>query len=285
MAADLYPRMFGLSWVLLYDVERHIQVEAVGDEGKSNTCCFLHLVHGQHCRIKRFSVRFPSTSLESSDTRLMIHSHMVSVPFHQILRSTTPIFTVLIYRLCFKRKYSAETYQSLIPIVAGVGLTTYGDYYFTTMGFSLTLLGTVLAALKTVVTNRLLTGSLALPAPELLVRMAPFAALQAFSYSFMTGELSQFLIFAAEGHMTLSLCLALLGNGVLACCLNVSSFQTNKLAGALTMTVCANLKQCLTVLLGIVLFDVKVGKVNGAGMMIALAGAAWYSRTELGSKS
>lgn len=77
---------------------------------------------------------------------------------------------------------------------------------------------------------------------------------------------------------------ALLGNGLLAFFLNVSSFSTNKVAGALTMTVCGNIKQCLTVLLGIVLFGVKVGFLNGLGMLIAMGGAAWYSAVELRTK-
>jgi hypothetical protein len=73
---------------------------------------------------------------------------MVSIPFHQIMRSTCPVFTVLIYRLRYKRNYSAMTYLSLIPIVVGVGFATYGDYYFTTTGFFLTLLGVILASIK-----------------------------------------------------------------------------------------------------------------------------------------
>ena len=74
---------------------------------------------------------------------------------------------------------------------------------------------------------------------------------------------------------------ALLGNGMIAFLLNVSSFQANKLAGALTMTVCGNVKQCLTILLGIALFGVKVGFLNGIGIVIAVLGAAWYSCVEL----
>jgi len=73
---------------------------------------------------------------------------MVSIPFHQIMRSTCPVFTVLIYRLSYKRNYSTMTYLSLIPIVIGVGFATYGDYYFTSTGFILTLLSVVLASIK-----------------------------------------------------------------------------------------------------------------------------------------
>lgn len=36
----------------------------------------------------------------------------------------------------------------MIPLILGVGLATYGDYYFTNMGFILTFVGVVLAAIK-----------------------------------------------------------------------------------------------------------------------------------------
>lgn len=72
----------------------------------------------------------------------------VSVPFHQTMRSTCPAFTILIYRLYYSRAYSTATYLSLVPIVFGVALATYGDYYFTLTGFLLTLSGVILAAAK-----------------------------------------------------------------------------------------------------------------------------------------
>jgi hypothetical protein len=208
---------------------------------------------------------------------------MVSVAFHQILRSTVPLFTILIYRLYFSRTYSTTTYLSLVPIILGVCMVTYGDYYFTVLGFSLTLLGVILA-LKTIISNRLMTGSLALPALEILYRMSPLAAMQALLYSVLTGELSRFVQYAGEGNLTKVRILGLLSNSLIAFFLNLSSFHTNKIAGALTMTVCGNLKQVLTILLGILLFDVHVGVLSGMGMAITLGGAAFYSNVELNKK-
>lgn len=208
----------------------------------------------------------------------------VSVPFHQIMRSTCPIFTLAIYRIYFSRSYSSATYLSIAPIMFGVALATYGDYYFTVTGFWLTLLGVLLASLKTVVSNRLMTGTLALPALEILLRMSPLAALQGFAYAWVTGETGQIITLVREGLVPRTMVLALVGNGALAFVLNISSFQTNKLAGALTLTVAGNLKQCLTILLGIVLFHVRVSVPNGMGMAVAVAGAAWYSKVELDSK-
>lgn len=210
---------------------------------------------------------------------------MVSVSFHQIMRSTTPIFTILIYRLWYSRSYAMATYLSLIPIVFGVALTTIGDYYFTTLGFLLTTLGVLLAALKTVATNRLMTGNLKLHALELLFRMSPLAAAQSFIYALMLGEFRGFFAWVAEGNMGTSYSSALAGNGLLAFMLNIASLHTNKLAGALTMTICANLKQCLTVIFGIALFDTKIGVWSGYGMVITLVGAAVYSKVELEMKA
>jgi len=184
----------------------------------------------------------------------------------------------------FARQYQHKTYLSLIPTIIGVVLATYGDYYYTPTGFLLTLLGVVLAAIKTVASNRLMTGSLKLPPLEILLRMSPLAALQSLVLAKATGELHAFTLYASAGNLKSAVVLALLGNGILAFVLNISSFQTNKLAGALTLTVAGNLKQCLTILLGIALFDVRVGWVNGFGMAVAVGGAAWYSMVELNSK-
>ena len=209
---------------------------------------------------------------------------MVSVPFHQIMRSTCPVFAILIYRFLYSRSYSTSTYFSLVPIILGVGLATYGDYYFTTFGFFLTLLGVVLASAKTVASNRLMTGSLALPPIEILLRMSPLAAVQSLLFAILSGEANAFLAWARAGNLTPRYALALASNGYLAFLLNVTSFYTNKLAGALTITVCANMKQCLTILLGVIAFNVHVGMLNGCGMVIALVGAAIYSKVELDSK-
>lgn len=129
-----------------------------------------------------------------------------------------------------------------------------------------------------------MTGNLALPALEILLRMSPLAAVQSILYAGVIGELSAFLTYVREGQLTSSVCIALIGNGVIAFLLNVASFQTNKLAGALTIAVCANVKQCLTIVLGIVLFDVRVSVLNGAGIVVTLMDAAWYSKVEVESK-
>jgi hypothetical protein len=150
-----------------------------------------------------------------------------------------------------------------------------------------------------------MSGSLALSPLEFLFRMSPLALLQSLLYAYLSGELSSFRL--ATPRSTASLFssdflpplyntslpithsrypyIAILAvNGVLAFALNISSFSANKNAGALTMTVCGNVKQCLTILLGILIFRVHVGWSNALGMVCVFAGTAWYGVIELGTR-
>ncbi|KAJ4290818.1 hypothetical protein N0V90_010013 [Kalmusia sp. IMI 367209] len=211
-------------------------------------------------------------------------TEMVSIPFHQVMRATTPVFTIIIYRVLYARKYATAIYASIAPVIVGVGLATFGDYHFTVLGFTLTLFGVMLAAIKTVVTNRLMTGRLRLPAYEVLLRMGPMAAVQSLLYSMLTGEFADFMSYVSAGQLDRNRILAVTGNGILAFALNVASFQTNKLAGALSMNICANLKQCLTIVLGAAFWHIRMSAMNGAGILLALGGAAWYSSIEVRGK-
>jgi len=173
----------------------------------------------------------------------------------------------------------------MVPLVLGVGMATFGDYYFTLPGFLLTLLGVLLAAIKGVATNQLMTGSLSLGTFELLFRMSPLAAIQCCFYAAATGELSSVREAISLGVFTTPMIVAIVTNSVMAFLLNVVSFEATKLAGALTASVCGNLKQVLTILLGIFLFSVKVTPVNGFGMLITVAGTAYYSSVEMSMKT
>ncbi|KAK5685114.1 hypothetical protein LTS10_003190 [Elasticomyces elasticus] len=207
----------------------------------------------------------------------------VSVPFHQIMRSLCPICTIAIYRVVYGRTYSKETYISMIPLILGVALATAGDYYATLIGFLLTALGVVLAAIKTVATNRLITGKFS--PMEVLLLMSPLAAIQCAVYAFANGEVAAVRIAIADGAFSSPMLgYGLAANACIAFALNIVSFQTNKVAGALTISVCGNVKQALTIMLGIVLFHVHVGLVNGLGMLVTLGGAAYYSKVELDTK-
>ncbi|WVW82592.1 hypothetical protein I302_104603 [Kwoniella bestiolae CBS 10118] len=211
-----------------------------------------------------------------------ISLQLVSIPFHQVVRASTPLFTIFIAAIFLRARFSALKLVSLLPVVAGVGFATYGDYDFTALGLILTLLGTFLAALKTVVTNLIQTGGggrLKLHPLDLLMRMSPLAFIQCVIYGWYTGELERVRRYGAT-QMTRSKAIALLFNGVFAFGLNIVSFTANKKAGALTMTVSANCKQVLTIVLAVMLFNLHISPTNGLGILLTLVGGGWYGYVE-----
>ena len=107
------------------------------------------------------------------------------------------------------------------------------------MGFTLTLLGTFLSALKGIVTNQVQVGKLKLHPLDLLLRMSPLAAVQCIVFAGFTGELRDMLAYC-KTTLTATGAVALLVNGAIAFLLNVVSFTANKKTSALTMSVAAN---------------------------------------------
>lgn len=148
----------------------------------------------------------------------------------------TPLFIIALSIVFFHRRYSRNTYLSLLPVIVGVIFATYGDYYFTTWGLVLTLFGTLLAALKTLVTNRIQVGRLKLDPLDLLIRMSPLAFVQCVFCAWYSGELEKVRAYGAT-EMTGRKAGALAMNGVIAFGLNVVSFTANKKTSPLTMTV------------------------------------------------
>ncbi|KAH9994554.1 triose-phosphate transporter family-domain-containing protein, partial [Russula compacta] len=241
--------------------------------------------------------------------------HLVTVPFHQIVRAATPFFTTALSWYLFNTRFNRYQISSIIIVIFGVGLATYGDYHFTTLGFTLTLVGTVLAALKTIVANKLQTAPFvtqpkeAHPKPhciyipirtvtifstflprfrgyclqlhplDLLTHLSRLAVVQCVVYAYLFGEIG--LVLRRFSHSsTLWHIILISGNGIVACALNIVSFEANRRSGALSMGVAANVKQVLTVLCAVWFFHLNLNPLNALGIIITLVGGGYYTMVE-----
>ncbi|KAJ3313930.1 UAA transporter, partial [Blyttiomyces sp. JEL0837] len=122
--------------------------------------------------------------------------NLVSLPFHQIVRSTNPAVTLTLERILFrKRPASVEVHLSLLLVIIGVGLATLGEYEFSLYGLGMTLLGVLLSSLKGIFTHSLLVGSLKMHPLDLLWRMSGLAFFQCLGFSWVSGEWGAFVEF------------------------------------------------------------------------------------------
>ncbi|KAK7053052.1 hypothetical protein VNI00_004373 [Paramarasmius palmivorus] len=258
------------------------------------------LTKSQRMVVTAFSVLYAINIVVSN-----VSLQLVTVPFHQVVRAVTPLFTIILSSLLLGTTSSRARIISLIPVVAGVGFATYGDYYYTKWGFFLTLLGAVLAALKTILTNvlqsppassgsssplakhfNLRSSSPALPKLNPLAflhLLSPLAFVQCIIFAQLSGELTRIRHYAGT-EMSSGKLLAVAFNGCIAFGLNVVSFSANKKVGPLSMTVAANVKQVLTILLAVLIFNLTISTTNVLGILLTLLGGAWYARVEYTEK-
>lgn len=89
-------------------------------------------------------------------------------------------------------------------------------------------------------------------------------------------------------------------NGALAFALNVVSFSANGRVGPVTMSVAGtftnvscgisayictgNMKQVLTILFAVLIFDLTITRMNALGIVVTLVGGAWYAVVEYQEK-
>ena len=142
--------------------------------------------------------------------------------------------------------------------------------------------------MKTILTNRIQKNtSTPLHPLDLLLRMSPLACIQSLIYAAIMGEPQRLytLMNSLSPAARNTLAAKLTVNGALAFGLNYVSFAANKKTSPLTMTVAANVKQCLSIILGVWVFGLQVGWVNALGILVALVGGAWYARIEFGIKT
>ncbi|EIN14509.1 TPT-domain-containing protein [Punctularia strigosozonata HHB-11173 SS5] len=221
---------------------------------------------------------------------------MVSVPFHQVVRSTTPAFVLMLSYWFLHSTWGRSQLISLLLVITGVTIATFGDYSCTLAGFVLTLIGTFLAALKALMTGLIQSRQsdkpdiapqsnrpccveslrLGLHPYDLLARMSPLALVQCLCYAHYSGELIHVAENASYGTVII-----LLANGIIAFALNVVSFTANKKTSALSMTVAANVKQVLTIMLAVFIFGLSISPLNIIGIAVTLLGGACYAWAQL----
>jgi hypothetical protein len=168
------------------------------------------------------------------------------------------------------------TNVTLLPIVAGALLATYGERYDASCrGFLLTLIGAVLAVVKTIATNVLVHKSdSSVPPIELLSILSPLAAAQALLWAIWTGEISGVMKSTLGSKWVVILVL----DTAMAAALNIASFEANRRGGPLAMAIAANVKQVL--LLAVPLGGKLPGPTVVCGTALTVVGSVRYAHVQ-----
>lgn len=210
----------------------------------------------------------------------------VSLALHQIIRSSTPIFTVIFDLTIRGKRTERREIISLVPVVIGITMATLrpekpSNYIkidvFYMYGLSLTIFGVALSAIKGIATNLMLSGPSCYSPLELIWKTAILSSIQCLLIGYFRGEIDGIRVRFSNIENPWGLGCHILMNGILAFLLNWVSFTANSKTSALSMTVAGNVKQALIILLAIYIFNTKISPVNSIGIGITLFGGIWYS--------
>lgn len=197
----------------------------------------------------------------------------IPISFMQTVKSSVPVFTVVVQYLVYRTTLSRVVYYSLIPVVGGVALASCTEMNFVMGGFLCALFGSLLTAIQAVMLH---STAMKLNPVNLILYTSPISLLllvgpcMYFEFGAMSTEWQYF------GQTTPILWLAV--SGAVAFLLNYSSFIVSSVLSALTMTVAGNFKAVINIVASVLVFGNPISPVNWVGCAVAAGGVMWYNQ-------
>lgn len=216
----------------------------------------------------------------------------IPVSFNQALGATTPFFTAIFAYLMLQKKETTATYMTLLPVVGGIALATWGEPSFNLIGFIACLVGVCCRALKSVLQGWLLTpagekeaekmsnaNENKLDSMSLLYYMSPVAILTLGICTFIM-EPRAISAFYEAAELDPWFIAILLGNCFVAYLVNLTNFLVTAHVGALTLQVLGNAKGVVCTIVSVMLFRNPMTFRGVTGYTITMIGVWLYSSSK-----
>ncbi|KAH9197869.1 hypothetical protein AeNC1_000146 [Aphanomyces euteiches] len=201
---------------------------------------------------------------------------LVSVSFNQVMRALVPGTTLLLSIFLLKSPWSTPKALALLPIGLGVYLACVGDKSSTFLGLTVTIAAVILAALKAVLSSKFLTGAIKMHPADLILHQAPLSAVWCAVAIFVCGEWDSIFSGTSNENLVHAMSWYFL-TGVLSFALNLTSFFANRATSALTLAVCANIKQVVVIALSVYLHGDHMTIQTVFGVFLVTVGGAAYA--------
>ena len=195
--------------------------------------------------------------------------HECSVAFVQVVRAIIPMMTMVMSVLFLKAQYTRMHYLACALVTVGVGLSCFGEINLTLRGLFITVTGCFLSSAKSIAIKMSLSD---IHSFDLLRMMSPVAAVEMLGLVFLSGEFTAIM----NANVSIGSLLVALLTGVFAFMLNLTNFLATFYTSPLTVTIVGCVKQVVTIILSVVIFDKQLTLLNTLGVIITTVGSLWY---------
>ncbi|XP_061760770.1 solute carrier family 35 member E2A-like [Nerophis ophidion] len=203
----------------------------------------------------------------------------VAVSFAETVKSSAPIFTVIMSRLILGEYTGLWVNLSLFPVMAGLALCTATELSFNLLGFSAALSTNIMDCLQNVFSKKLLSGD--------TYRFSP-PELQFYTSAAAIIMLIPAWIFLLETPMTeksgesftfsRDIVLLLLFNGGLFHLQSVTAYALMGRISPVTFSVASTVKHAMSVWLSVIVFSNQITLLSATGTVLVFIGVFLYTK-------
>ncbi|XP_070562073.1 solute carrier family 35 member E2A-like [Ptychodera flava] len=198
----------------------------------------------------------------------------IAVSFTETIKSTAPLFTVLIAFIILREKTGLLVNLSLIPVMGGLALTSAYELSFNIIGFVAAIATNLVDCLQNVFSKKLLSGEkYKYSAPELQFYT---------SIAAVTVQIPAWLMFMGvpfqKGYPDHKLITALAIDGFFFHLQSITAYALMRRISPVTHSVANTAKRALLIWLSVVVFNNPVTLLSGLGTVIVVLGVLMYNR-------
>ncbi|XP_003461591.1 solute carrier family 35 member E2B [Cavia porcellus] len=203
----------------------------------------------------------------------------VAVSFAETVKSSAPIFTVIMSRMILGEYTGLLVNLSLLPVMGGLALCTATEISFNILGFSAALSTNIMDCLQNVFSKKLLSGDkYRFSAPEL--QFYTSAAAVAMLIPAWIFFMDMPVIGRSERSFRYSqdVVLLLLMDGALFHLQSVTAYALMGKISPVTFSVASTVKHALSIWLSIIVFGNKITSLSAIGTILVTVGVLFYNK-------
>ncbi|XP_040119994.1 solute carrier family 35 member E2A isoform X10 [Oryx dammah] len=205
----------------------------------------------------------------------------VAVSFAETVKSSAPIFTVILSRTVLGEHTGLLVNLSLIPVMGGLALCTATEMSFNFLGFSAALSTNIMDCLQNVFSKKLLSGDkYRFSAAELQFYTSTAAVAMLVPAWIFFMDLPVIGRSGRSFRYSQDVVLLLLADGVLFHLQSVTAYALMGRISPVTFSVASTVKHALSIWLSVIVFGNKVTSLSAVGTVLVTAGVLLYNKAK-----